>query len=64
MEIFKSVIFTQIYPKLLLYTKWAKINFIPETSTSQISDFASEFNHFVILPRLTQNFLEFQNEQT
>ena len=25
--------------------------------------FASEINHFVILPKFTQNFLQFQNEQ-
>ena len=25
--------------------------------------FASEINHFVFLPKLTQNFLQLQNEQ-
>ena len=30
---YRNPIFTQIYPKLRLYTKWAKIKPISETST-------------------------------
>ena len=57
-----SVIFTQICTKLHLYIKWAKIKPVPELSTFQIPEIkvASETDHFVILPKLTQNFFQFQ----
>ena len=60
-----SVIFTQFFQKLPLYKIWVKIKPIPESSTFQIHEMkiASEIDHFVILPKLTQNSFQLQNEQ-
>ena len=61
-----SVIFTQICSKVTLNTKWGKIKPMPETSTFKYPKwkFASEIEHFVILPKLTQNFIHFQKKQS
>ena len=54
-----SVIFTQICPKLSLYTKWAKIKSILETSTFQIPEIEickwnRQFSNFTqIYPKLS-----------
>ena len=39
---------------------------MPETSTFKYPKwkFASEIEHFVILPKLTQNFIHFQKKQS
>ena len=38
---------------------------MPESNTIQIPEMkiASEIDHFLILPKLTQNLFQFQNEQ-
>ena len=60
-----SIIFIQVCPKLPLHTISAKMKPIPEQEPFKYSKwkFASEFNQFAILPKLTKNFLQFQNEQ-
>ena len=61
-----SVIFKLICPKLQLYTKSAK-KYIPYLKQTPFKypkqKFASEIDHFVILPKLTQSFPQFQIEQ-
>ena len=61
----QSIIFVQICPKFSLYAKWAKITLYLKRAPFKYAKwkFASEISHFVSLPKLTQNLLQFQNKQ-
>ena len=56
-----SIILIQICPKFLLYTKWLYLKWA--TFKYPKWKLASEIGHFLILLKLTQNFLQFQNKQ-
>ena len=58
----QSVIFTQISPKLSLYTKWAKIKPYLKRAPFKYPKwkFASAIEHFIILRKLTKTFFNFK----